>query len=220
LLACFASVSADTLESVEKTLIEKYSAYKSLSATIHMKMNMGSGASGTSIGTVECLTHEGKEKVRSELTMTVKFASQVLVSKVLNIDDGEDAYMVSEVMGQKRIMRTDRSKVTGRAGGKQLFADLKRNNSLKLLPQATADGVSCYVIEATPKKPQPNAPSRMIYYFDKSKGIMVKMEGFNAGGESMVTMTLTDLKLNPKLDPARFKYIPEPGVTVMDLRMR
>lgn len=218
LLVCFAATSADTLESVEKTLIKKYASYQSLSATISMKMQMGPGVSGTGKGKMEYLKHDGHEKMRSELTMTMDFGAQKMVTTALNIDDGISAYTISEMMGQKRVIRTDRSKMTGRAGGTVFFADLRKKNSLKLLPEAKVDGVSCFAIEATPINPHPNLPSRVVFHFDKSKSILVKMEGFNASGETTVSMTLTDVKLNPKLDPARFTYTPEPGVNVTEMR--
>ncbi len=217
LLASVTSVSAETVESVEKTLIGNFQKYNSLSAKLNMKMTMGPGMSGTSTGTMEFLRHDGKEKVRSEMKMKMEFGEQVMESNVLNIFDGEHAYSVSDMMGQKRVMRNNSDQVVGRPGGTMFFEDLRKKNKLKLLPDAKVEGAPAYVIEATPKEPQPRGPARSMYYFDKAKGLLVKMEGINASDEAMLTILLSDMKLNPKLDPERFKYVPEPGVEVIDM---
>jgi len=220
ILISVATASADTLESVEKVLTEKFQKYNSLSADMKMTMQVGPGMSADSTGTMEFLRHDGKEKFRSEMTMKMNHGGQTMESQMLNIFDGENAYTVNEMMGQKHVVRTNPSQVAGRAGGKAFFEDLKRDHTLKLLPDAKVEGATTYVIEAIAKKPTPQGPGQMKYYFDKAKGLMVKMEGLNTAGDPIMTVTMSNIKVDPKLDPVRFVFKPEPGTNVIDMTGR
>ncbi len=217
ILAVVATASAETLETVEKALTEKFQEYTSLSADMKMTMQIAPGMSMDSTGTMEFMLHDGKEKFRNELEVKMGHGTQSIETRMVHIYDGTNAYTISEVMGQKRVMRTKPSRMTGRAGGKAFFEDLKRDNVLKLLPDADVDGVTTYVIEATPKQPHPQDPGRMNYYFDKTRGLIIKMVGLNAGGDTVMSMTLSNIKINPKLDPKRFEFKPEPGTNVIDM---
>ena len=217
ILAVVATASAETLETVEKALTEKFQKYTALSADMKMTMQMAPGMSADTTGTMEFMLHDGKEKFRNELKMKMEHGSQSLETRMVNIYDGTNAYVISEMMGQKRVMRTKPSRMTGRPGGKAFFEDLKRESVLKLLPDADVDGMPAYVIEATPKQPNPQGPGRMNYYFDKKRGLMIKTVGLDAGGDTIMSMTLSNIKINPKLDPKRFEFKPEPGTNVIDM---
>ena len=123
-------------------------------------------------------------------------------------------------MGQKQVIRTKPGQTAGRAGGSAFWADLKRENTLKLLPDEKVDGVPTYVIQGSPKQLLPQGPSSTKYYFDKSLGLMIKMVGQNTAGDTLMAVTLTNIKLNPKLDLARFEFKPEPGTNVIDMTGR
>jgi outer membrane lipoprotein-sorting protein len=220
ILATVATASAETLEDVEKELTEKFQKYTALSADMKMTMQMAPGMSAESTGTMEFVRHDGKERLRSEIKMSMNHGGQTIESHVISTFDGENAYTISEMMGQKQVMRTDPGKVAGRAGGSAFWADLKRDYTLKLLPDEKVDDVPTYVIQGTPKQPVPQGPSQMKYYFDKGRGLMIKMVGHNTAGDMMMSMTLSNVKVNPKLDPARFEFKPEPGTNVIDMTGR
>ena len=160
-LACFAilaivtTASAETLESVEKKLTEKFQKLTSLSADMKMTMQMAPGMNAESTGTMEFMLHDGKERFRSEIKMSMSHGGQTMESHMVSTFDGENAYTINEMMGQKQVIRTKPSQMAGRAGGKALWTDLKRENALKLLPDEKVDGVPTYVIQGTPKQPRP-----------------------------------------------------------------
>ena len=43
------------------------------------------------------------------------------------------------------------------------------------------------------------------------------MDGLNSGGDVIMSVTLSNIKVDPKLDPARFVFKPEPGTNVIDM---
>lgn len=220
ILASVATASAETLEDVEKKLTEKFQKHTSLSADMKMTMQMAPGMSAESAGTMEFMLHDGKERFRSEIKMTMSHSGQTMESHMVSTFDGENAYTINEMMGQKQVIRTKPSQVAGRAGGSAFWADLKRENTLTLLPDENVDGAPTYVVQGTPKQPLPQGPSSTKYYFDKSRGMMIKMVGLNTAGETLMSVTITNIKLNPKLDPSRFEFKPEPGTNVIDMTGR
>ncbi|MGD2108518.1 MAG: hypothetical protein PVI86_03910 [Phycisphaerae bacterium] len=220
ILAVVGTASAETLEDVQKTLAAKFEKHKSLTADMKMSMHMGHGMSADSTGTVEFMIVNWKERFRSEMRMKMSHGPQTMETKIVNIYDGTDAYTISEMMGQKQVAKTKPSQMAGRAGGKAFLEELKREMNLKLLPDAKVGEASTYVIEATPKQANPRTPGRMRYYFAKDTGIMMKMETLSPGGETALTVTLTNIKMDPSLDPKRFEFTPEPGTNVLDMTGR
>ncbi len=217
ILACVSFASAETLESVEKTLVEKFKAYKSLSADVAMTVQISPGMGGEGKGTMEFLRDDGQEMVRTEIIMKMNFGGQLMESHTASFFDGTDAYTIIETMGQKQVMKMPASQAQGRSGGKAFFTDLKRENELRLLPEETIDGIKVYVIEAKPKKPTPQAPGLTKFYFDKDKGFMGKMISWDAGGKTMVSLTMANVKINPKLDASRFVFKAPKGVKITDM---
>ena len=172
------------------------------------------------IGPIEMMKAGDKELSRIEMTskmdMGAGAAATSMESKSLTIDDGEFMWMLQERMGQKMVVKMNSGKQR-RMGGKQMFQTMREMYELKLLPDEKIDGRSVYVLEGIPKQPMPQMPIKnVLTYLDKEYGTMVKMVSNNADGQAVQTMTFTDIKLNPKLDPKRFVFEVPEGVPVMD----
>ena len=133
ILVVVGTASAETLENVEKILTTKFAKHKSFSADMKMTMQMGPGMSANSTGTMEFMVVDGKERFRSEMHMKMSHGTQTMETTVVSIYDGTDAYTISEMMGQKRVARTNPSQMAGRAGG---------------IPLQMSDGVGGFLIES------------------------------------------------------------------------
>jgi outer membrane lipoprotein-sorting protein len=182
-------------------------------------MNM-QGMSMKSEGTIEYLIQDGKELFRMDMTMKQSMGGQEMDGSMSTIADGQFVYAVTEMMGQKMAMKQKPDSFQGAVGGKQMFEDMKKSNELKLLPDEKVDGQATFVIEATPKSagPRPYANSKM--FFAKDSGIMVKMVGVDTGGNEVMTMKVSDVKRDPKIDADRFVFKAPEGVQVMDMTGR
>ena len=55
-----------------------------------------------------------------------------------------------------------------------------------------------------------------LFYCRKDIGSTVKQLAYTDSDTPVNTLTYTDIKINPKLDPERFKFVAPEGVTVMD----
>ena len=211
--------AGDTLESVEKDIIAKWTKLKSLTAKTTMAMSM-QGMSMKSQGTVEFLKKGDKELFRMDMTMSQSMGGQTQETSMSTIADGEYVYNVTDMMGQKRAMKQKPDSLPGTVGGQQMFEGLRKNNDLKLLPDETVDGQSVFVIEGTPKTAGRTPYAKSTMYFTKDAGIMIKMVGVDASGGQVMTMSISDIKRDPKIDPDRFVFKAPEGVQVMDLTER
>ena len=213
------AIAADTLESVEKKITEQWSKLKSLSAKTTMDMNM-QGMSMKSEGTIEYMTRDGKELFRMDMTMKQSMGGQEMDGSMYTIADGQFVYAVTEMMGQKMAMKQKPDAFQGAVGGKQMFEDMRKNNELKLLPDEKVDGQGTFVIEAKPKPTGPKPYSHSKMFFAKDTGIMVKMVGVGADGQEVMTMKVSDVKRDAKIDADRFVFKAPDGVQVMDMTAR
>jgi outer membrane lipoprotein-sorting protein len=226
LLACTAA--ADTLESVEKAIIEKVAQHKAyqFKSAVTQNMEMPEMKMDTQAqGTFEFLRKGDKWLCRGESrtksTTVMQGQEQKSDSTVLMICDGEYMYTLTETDGQKSAMKN-------RIGTEQFtmltdkayFDALHKDHNLKLLPDETVDGKATWVIEATSKEAK-TAPAgtmiTMITYFDKDNGLGIKMLGKDAAGKTLMTSTTTDVKINPTLADDRFVFKAPAGVQVIDI---
>ena len=210
------ALAGETLESVEKKIIEQWSKLKSMSAKTTMEMTM-QGMSMKSDGTTEYLNDQGKEKYRMDMKMEQSFGDQKMEGSVSTISDGTFVYNLNDMMGQKMAMKQKADSLQGAPGGRQMFDNMKKNSELTLLPDEKIDGQAAYVIESKPKSPGPQPMSKSKMYFAKDSGIMIKMVGLDAEGKAIMTMNVKDVKLNPKISPDRFVFKAPEGVQVMDM---
>jgi len=221
LLVC-AAATAEDLESVQKRIISAFDKHKSMTAKVQVATQHDAGevkVEAKGEGTVEWSRSGDKFCVRQELALTMlqKFGEQEnrVETKSLTIVDGEAAYNLSEIMGQQMAVKTN---VDPRQTGdpKAMFAQLAKDNELKLLPDEEVNGRKTFVISATPKEKSPGAPARQVYCFDQDCGLVIKTVAFNDKDQPMMSMTYSDIKLDVSIDPERFKFKAPAGVDVID----
>jgi len=197
------AAAADTLESVEKQLLEKWGQVQTMSAKVTIE---GVMPNMTANGAYELMKKGDKSLFRMELS----FGEQV--SQTM-IGDGDFVYGVMERMGQTQALKAKPDDAQAMDAGSQLRA-LRKTHELKLLPDQSIDGQTTCVIEATPKEP---GGGKTITHFAKETGIMLRVITQDATGDPAWTMTMSDVKTNAKIDPSRFVFTAPPGVQVMDM---
>jgi outer membrane lipoprotein-sorting protein len=216
LVMCSTAVRAeDTIESVEKDIIEKWSKMTSLTAKMATDANMG-GMAMKMTGTIEFLNKEGKELFRLEAEMEQAMGGQTMKSTILSIVDGEFQWMLMDMGMMKQAMKTKPDDFQGSPGGKKMFEQMKKDNDLKLLPSEKIDDKDCHVIEVKPKKSGEQL-ALVKMYFAKDTGIMVKMVGYDTGNNAVMTSTYSDIKTNVEIAAERFVFTAPEGVQVMDM---
>jgi outer membrane lipoprotein-sorting protein len=160
-------------------------------------------------------------RMETTTQMAQEFGGQKMEtsSKMLLVDDGEFQYTLAEAeqMPQPYATKAKSDPSKANAGGKAMFDQMRKQYNLKLMPDATVDGQAVYVIEATMKTDTPSPITKFLLHFSKDSGIAVKMVGMDPEGKTVQTTTYSDIKLNAKISPDRFKFKAPDGVQVMDM---
>ncbi len=223
-LAVFAvGVAADTLDEVEKKIAAACKKLESYSAnyTYAMEMNEPSyKSSGHGEGHHEFMRSGGKSLWRSEMKMTQEMTfgdqAQKMESTLLTICDGQYAYTLTEQSGMKTAVKTKLDPAQQGIMDENMFASLRKDHKLELLPDEKVNGADVYVIKATPKDPAAQA-GPATYYISKEHGLMLKMVMTTKAGKPMITIMYKDVKTNVKLGADRFVFKAPAGVQVMDM---
>lgn len=218
----FASVAAaETAEEVMTKIAEmnkKITSMKAHVKTVTSLENEMMKQNSVSDGDYEYLVKDGKTFLRMEAntTGTTEMMGNKQESKgtSLTIMDGEYSYMLNEQDGQKTAMKM---KASGDMNPADPFAGLRENYNVKLLPDETVDGESVYVLELTPKAADAMGAGRMVQYFRKDNGTIVKVISFDANNKPSVTVTYTNVEVNPSIGADRFVFTAPAGVEVMDM---
>ncbi len=213
-------VMAEEVGDLEKSLKSKWMKYKSMTADMKLEGTMPQGAGkmeGT--GTIEYLRQGDKPLSRVEMKNTVSYGAgdqaMKMEQNMTMIVDGEYAYTIMDGMGQKMAMKMDIDpKMTSDPG--LMFSELRKEHDLAIKPDEEVSGRATHVVEATAKEGTSPQFTKIVVYFDKETGFLLKNVSQDATGEMTQTMTYSNIKIDPKIDPARFVFKAPEGVTVLD----
>ena len=218
---------AESLEAIKKKIHDQTSRLKSLSYKAHSNSVVQTPdmtVKTDSDQTVQFMRQGDKVLTRMEVSSTSmqKFGGkeEKILSNMLTISDGIYQYTYSESAGQKSAFRqkVDSNNQINVFDGNKLFSDMEQNYSLKVLPDETVDGRSCFVLEMTPKAQMAAAGmGKTISHFDKSDGIIRKSVTNDKDGKLMNSMTTSDVKVDDAIPADRFKFKAPEGVTVQDM---
>lgn len=221
----FANVAAaTTIEEVEKSLMDARNKVKSYTAKTKMVQDVdlggGNKMQSTMDGTIEWMRKGDKFLYRNDnkgmMTQNMSGQENKMESNATMISDGDFMYTLTEQMGQKHAFKAPVDpNISGDA--KVMFAALREDSNLKVLPDEKVDGADAYVIEAMPKEAQGSPMSKTLFYFRKDNGMMVKNEAFDDKGKKIFTTTTTDIKMNTEIPAERFVFKAPAGVEVTDL---
>ncbi|MCH8966553.1 MAG: hypothetical protein IID43_02655 [Planctomycetes bacterium] len=226
LMMASVATAADTVESVQKRIVEQWEKLSSMSA----KLVMTSSTTNASMtmttmaeGTFEYMKKGDQKSYRTDMKITMLHETggkqQKNESTTCMIDDGTSLYSLSTVPNLPQPSATKTKSRPGGLGGSSqaMFDRLHEKNTLKLLPEASVDGQVCYVIEATAKKESSPQLAKALNYFRKNDGVVAKSVGFDGTGKQILMMTYSDIQINSTIDPQRFVFEAPQGVQVMDM---
>jgi outer membrane lipoprotein-sorting protein len=99
---------------------------------------------------------------------------------------------------------------------------LRHQYDLTLVGEGEFDGQKMWMLEGTPKakadeKAPPAGPSKVKVDIGQKDLMAHRITVLYKGGSEVVDVQLTNLKVNPTLDPALFKYTPPAGAEVTDM---
>lgn len=225
LIGLSATAMADEkVDKAIKELDQQFSKVKSYTATDESMTNVEFGPGHTRkvemTGTSEWL-RKGEQALmhsvsKCQTTTTEGGQTTPTPSTITTVNDGEFLYMLTEENGRKTVMKNSPQSAQVHQP-KSYFEMFKSYYDIKLLPDEKVNGDDCYVFELKMKPMEGVAPSgRQLVYFQKSHGIQVKSEGFDANGKLIASSLIKDLKINADINPDLFKFKIPAGAQVID----
>jgi len=199
----------ETAESVAAALRAAWETVDSLRADVTVSARLPIGETRLEVagnGTLEFLRHEGKEMYRQRIVMTMS-PPHAMDGVSETICNGERIDLVTEFMNNRNRTRVepDLFKGIGPPGGGPLLDLLEKDCTLRVLPDARVDDTDVFVLEAIPKVPQSGmAERKAVLYFDKATGLQRKVELYESAAVITAVTTVSNVKLNPGIDPGRF----------------
>jgi outer membrane lipoprotein-sorting protein len=219
-----ATPAEETIDTVEKKIIELFDQYDSITYKVSMTLNANIGGmtmTSKGEGTSEYMKKGDKTLFRQDMAINTENPmnpDQPSTSNNTIICDGEFAYTLQQRGSIRQAFKRNIADVDSAPGGKMMFDYLNKHGDLKLLPSEKINGQEVYVIEVTLKQTNPmGIPAKRKRYISKSTGLPAKLEMFGPDGKPMLTITMSDVKINPKTDPSRFVFKAPEGVEVIDL---
>jgi len=212
-----------TVEEVEKKLIElreKVTSFVARVSTIQKHEVKGNITESDSTGTIDWMRKGDKVVYRSKTSGHTSFTrygqSTVVEATSTSLCDGEFLYQIYEDEVPLRAIKR-KNDLSLSADGGLMFQRMRQDHSLTMLADEPVDGVDCYVVEATPNKPNEAAAAKTLMYFQKETGINVKNVGLAKDGTSKVfTHSYFDIKVNAAVDPEQFTFKPPPDAVIVD----
>jgi outer membrane lipoprotein-sorting protein len=225
LLAPPTTTQADVdLRKIEQKLLELVPKFTSLSAAMSLKVDYSGTLSwdrSDGRGSVEYLIKG--DQILSRVDMTSESIATVGTSEVKTRDvhtlysDGKYVFDVGESNGNKIAFKMNADPMQVAVPTKALFEVWRTDYETKVLPDEKVDGKDCWVIEARPKNTEKTPAARMISYFRKDVPLLVKTVSYDKFDRPIQWSALTDIKINPKLDPERFVFKPSPDYELHDI---
>jgi outer membrane lipoprotein-sorting protein len=137
----------------------------------------------------------------------------------LMISDGKFSYALTTSGQQKQAFKNkiDPQNDVSPFDAAALFKIQHKASTLKLLPDETIDGHSCYVIETTPKSTEENPTyAKMVTHYDKKTGLSLKSVCFDKAGKIVMSSETTDFKVDADIPADQFVFKAPAGVEVID----
>jgi outer membrane lipoprotein-sorting protein len=214
----------DTLESVEKAIVDRFQNVRSLQCRLSTAQNQeleGVKFEGRTDGLYEYVKKGDKIFYRSEMKNKLirkqADTEEVIETTSLMVADGEVLHVLTEGPDGKSARKTKTPPPTSIFPDRTYFDNLHATFDLKLLPDAALNGTATYAIEANAKTVKPGAVNRMTLFFDKATAMALKTVGVDESGKTVLTMRNSDIQVNAEINPDRFVFKAPEGVQVVDM---
>ena len=203
--------AAETIESVEAKLDALWEKVDTFTASIDFIGEEQEGGVQVKVegtGKIEYMKQEGADLTRMETINTISMGDQTIEQKMLTVFDGTTTYLQSEFMGQVNVQELEQGGDSSRdpMGGKALFESLRKENTVELLQEETVADEKVYVLSLTAKHAPAGTQPKQLFYISQKTGLLVKTISMDETGKTTATNLYKDYKLNPRIDPAHFKY--------------
>lgn len=200
-------------------LVAKFEKHEGITATVQTEMSQaaeGEGSTGGN-GIYDCKKQDGKWLIHFWITNTLTLHTDdknYMTGEILHdLYDGEFLYRRLQQPKLRNFVKQHYSpNAILQIGGRALFQALAEKYDLKLLTEAEGGESPTHVIEASPL----TGAWTTKHYFDKETGIRMRIQEFNEQDEKVLTLELSEIKLNPEFGPTAFTPMMPRDFTFID----
>ena len=231
-MVCGAAVAQDAPADATSALQEqekKWEDLKSFRAEYSSVMPAAQGQGGSAnvhaVGQLEMLRVKDVMKYRLDQKVSVldSQGNAESTNRTITLYDGERTYVMTDVAGSKSVMVLSAENEASRIplDAQSLLARLRELGDVRVAANGDVQGMPTYVFEGAPLLPnglpEVNEATTMQVHLDKATGVPVHWVIQDAHGAMIAEGRYTKLEVNPKLDPAQFKFEVPVGATVIDM---
>ena len=211
----------ETLESVSQKLAEKWATTASMTADLLIEYRysnpMGDFAT-IGRGTFAFQRKADKLLFRQELAYaltTTKDGREISRIEYFetSINDGEFYYVLrkkpASVDAEKWPEASDASQ-----DGRTMFEKMSKSNKMSYIGKKEVNGRQVYVFEAKPKGE--SIMEKTVIEYDMETGAMNKATFLDWARYKDSSITFSNVKINPKIDPSQLKFVLPDGVELVD----
>jgi outer membrane lipoprotein-sorting protein len=207
----------DTVESVQKAVIEQWNKLNSASGTFTLagEYKMSKDATGA-LKFAGGGSFNHLKKGETSLFIMNAWAGMTEAAKLAQVQgyyDGKDLYGDVSVPLAKVFEsgKVDPSEFSGAPGAKALLDLAQKHLNLTVAPAEKVGDKDCYVLEGTFKdQDEKNPVGKLKICLAKDTGILARVGIISKEGAEMGAITMADVKVNPPLGEDVFKYVPLP----------
>ena len=211
------AVAGETLESVEKKAAESFGRIKTLSAKVDVVGKMLTAGSVVNVewdGTFIYARLDDDYMSRMDIRGLIQQDGTSVEATMNTVIMGGVMQLYAD-QGGKPIARRMKAEDIHSSNAAVMMRGLRKENTLKLLPDEKIDGRPVWVVESKPKDPNAGE-SRAVMFIAKELGLAVKVVRIGSDGKPDSTITFSDIKLGEDIKPHRFVLRIPPGVQVID----
>ena len=224
-----APVAPTDLATVEKTLIARWDAVRSLTGAVSGSASIAACFPKVPLqGTVSAngplvfLRKDGRELARIDLAADL--AEGARIGRITALMNATHAFFQAELLGNTQIeeAKPPTPENGGAApGGRSLFQALHAHLKLTAKGRQTLAGKEVYVIEGHPKDAAGAAPLAAVRLcFDPDTGLVTRAIGFDAQGAVLAALNVSNIRANEPVAVDQFAGAPTTapsGVAAPDL---
>jgi outer membrane lipoprotein-sorting protein len=222
-LSLAAAASATTTEEVLAAMSKQRGEVKTFEFDMKTEMKGGPQEGAVMMGHMCSKSVEKDGKPAMPLTnMKMSMDMGGMKQEMLMVHDGEFIWNEMKMMGRVMVMKMKPNP----GANKNDPSSFQDQYDLKYVGDEDFDGQKMWVLEGTPKAgtaaaapsgPAGQQPGKIRISVGQKDNFPHRWILYAKDGTEMAETQITNVKLNPKLDDALFKYTPPAGAQVMDM---
>ena len=205
-----------TVDEAQAKLLAAWEKVDSVRAAMSIESRMRDRASGEAGGEMQYVRDGAYGRYRMRYLMHLSNEMRDVEQEMETLFDGGLLYTTTRYGAQVRVVEAAPSLLLGvpPPGGPLLFEVMRQILKLVGVEEGACEGRPVYVIRGEPPGNRPeiaNPMQRGRFFFDKETGMCLRMELGTKEKNVYMTLSYTEVVMNPEMDPTDFIFAMPPN---------